>query len=216
PFALRALLDDTIALVRVALADARQVALDATLPDGEPSLTVDRERVAQALWTLLTTAVEASAAGSRVAFACTRDGAQFTARATCTVNADVLVDPEQPHVFESFARREMLRERDAKRSAWTLALCQRVALAHLSRRADDRVEAAVFGGRQMRRQAHRAHRAGRTACGRMLGGVGARDRAQGNRWPGYDGHVGGEGGGGGHESLRLVRGGARERAPGIR
>ncbi|MCO2667288.1 sensor histidine kinase, partial [Pseudomonas aeruginosa] len=122
--------DDTIALVRVALADARQVALDATLPDGEPSLTVDRERVAQALWTLLTTAVEASAAGSRVAFACTRDGAQFTARATCTVNADVLVDPEQPHAFESFARREMLRERDAKRSAWTLALCQRVALAH--------------------------------------------------------------------------------------
>ncbi|AMU09627.1 TPA: sensor histidine kinase [Burkholderia cenocepacia] len=130
PFALRALLDDTIALVRVALADARQVALDATLPDGEPSLTVDRERVAQALWTLLTTAVEASAAGSHVAFACTRDGAQFTARATCTVNADVLVDPEQPHAFESFARREMLRERDAKRSAWTLALCQRVALAH--------------------------------------------------------------------------------------
>ncbi|ARF87705.1 MULTISPECIES: sensor histidine kinase [Burkholderia] len=130
PFALRALLDDTIALVRVALADARQVALDTTLPDGEPSLTVDRERVAQALWTLLTTAVEASAAGSRVAFACTRDGAQFTARATCTVNADVLVDPEQPHAFESFARREMLRERDAKRSAWTLALCQRVALAH--------------------------------------------------------------------------------------
>lgn len=114
----------------LALADARQVALDATLPDGEPSLTVDRERVAQALWTLLTTAVEASAAGSRVAFACTRDGAQFTARATCTVNADVLVDPEQPHAFESFARREMLRERDAKRSAWTLALCQRVALAH--------------------------------------------------------------------------------------
>ncbi|MBN3775540.1 sensor histidine kinase, partial [Burkholderia sp. Se-20378] len=30
----------------------------------------------------------------------------------------------------SFARREMLRERDAKRIAWTLALCQRVALAH--------------------------------------------------------------------------------------
>ncbi|HEF5874640.1 TPA: HAMP domain-containing histidine kinase [Burkholderia cenocepacia] len=130
PFALRALLDDTIALVRFALADARQVALDTTLPDGEPSLTADRERVAQALWILLTTAVEASAAGSRVAFACTRDGGQFTARATCTVNADALVDPAQPHAFESFARREMLRERDAKRSAWTLALCQRVALAH--------------------------------------------------------------------------------------
>ena len=79
---------------------------------------------------MLTTAVEASAAGSRVTFACARDGMQFTARATCTVNADALVDPTQPHAFESFARREMLRERDAKRIAWTLALCQRVALAH--------------------------------------------------------------------------------------
>ncbi|MDR0241358.1 MAG: HAMP domain-containing histidine kinase [Burkholderia sp.] len=130
PFALRALLDDTIALVRATLADARQVALDATLPNGEPSLTVDRERIAQALWTMLTTAVEASASGTRVTFECTRDGAQFTARATCTVNAGALADPAQPHAFEAFARREMLRERDAKRIAWTLALCQRVALAH--------------------------------------------------------------------------------------
>ncbi|WP_322086540.1 HAMP domain-containing sensor histidine kinase [Burkholderia sp. BCC1999] len=130
PFALRALLDDTIALVRATLADARQVALDATLPDGEPSLTVDRARIAQALWTMLTTAVEASAAGARVTFECTRDGAQFTARVTCTVNAAALADPAQPHAFEAFARREMLRERDAKRIAWTLALCQRVALAH--------------------------------------------------------------------------------------
>ncbi|MBY8605127.1 HAMP domain-containing histidine kinase [Burkholderia arboris] len=130
PFALRALLDDTLALVRFALADARQVTLDATLPDGEPTLVVDRERVAQALWTLLTTAVEASAAGSRVTFACARDGVQFSARATCTVNADALANPVQPHAFEAFARREMLRERDAKRSAWALALCQRVALAH--------------------------------------------------------------------------------------
>ncbi|CAB3747650.1 histidine kinase [Burkholderia sp. MSh2] len=130
PFALRALLDDTIALVRFALADARQVALDATLPDGEPVLTADRERIAQALWTMLTAAVEASAAGSRVTFACTRDGARFTARAACFVNADALADPAQPHAFEPFARREMLRERDAKRIAWTLALCQRVALAH--------------------------------------------------------------------------------------
>ncbi|MBN3821017.1 sensor histidine kinase, partial [Paraburkholderia sp. Se-20369] len=30
----------------------------------------------------------------------------------------------------TFARREMLRERDAKRVAWALALVQRVALAH--------------------------------------------------------------------------------------
>ncbi|RQZ19801.1 sensor histidine kinase [Burkholderia sp. Bp9031] len=130
PFALRPLLDDTLALVRFALADARQVSIDATLPDGEPSLTADRERVAQALWTMLTTAVEASAAGSLVTFACTHDGARCVAHVTCAVSADALADPALPHAFESFARREMLRPHDAKRVAWTLALCQRVALAH--------------------------------------------------------------------------------------
>ncbi|WP_241292277.1 sensor histidine kinase [Burkholderia stabilis] len=130
PFALLPLLDDTIALARFALADARQVALDATVPDGEPSLSADRERIAQALWTMLTTAVEASAAGSTVTFACSREGAQFVARTACTVSAGALADPALAHAFEPFARREMLRERDAKRIAWTLALCQRVALTH--------------------------------------------------------------------------------------
>ena len=130
PFALRPVLDDTLALTRFALADARQVSVDATLPDGEPSLTADRERIAQALWTMLTTAVEASAAGSRVAFACTHDGTQCVARVTCGVSAHALADPALPHAFESFGRGELLRPRDAKRVAWTLALCQRVALAH--------------------------------------------------------------------------------------
>ncbi|MET3619046.1 sensor histidine kinase [Burkholderia ambifaria] len=130
PFALRPLLDDTLALVRFALADARQVSIDATLPDGEPSLRADRERLAQALWTMLTTAVEASAAGNRVTFACTRDGAQCVAHVTCGVSAAALADPALPHAFDAFARREMLRSRDAKRVAWVLALCQRVALAH--------------------------------------------------------------------------------------
>ncbi|AOK19073.1 histidine kinase [Burkholderia cepacia] len=130
PSALRALLDDTLALVRFALADARQVTLDATLPDGEPSLTADRERIAQALWTMLTVAVEASAAGGRVTFACARDGARLVARVACGVDVAALADPARPHVFETFARRELLRERDAKRVAWALALCQRVALAH--------------------------------------------------------------------------------------
>ncbi|MXN80893.1 sensor histidine kinase [Burkholderia sp. 4812] len=131
PFALRPLLDDVLALARFALADARQVTVDAALPDGGAQpMRADRERVAQALWTLLVTAIEASAAGSRVAFSCTRDGARLVARAACDVNADALAAPAVPHVFETFARREMLRERDAKRVAWTLALVQRVALAH--------------------------------------------------------------------------------------
>ncbi|KVU32027.1 histidine kinase [Burkholderia ubonensis] len=130
PFALRPLLDDVLALARFALADARQVTLDATTPDGAPSLTADRERLAQALWTMLVAAVEASAAGGRVAFSCARDGARLVARVACGVDAAALADPARPHVFETFARREMLRERDAKRVAWVLALAQRVALAH--------------------------------------------------------------------------------------
>ncbi|MGU7782950.1 sensor histidine kinase [Burkholderia sp. PU8-34] len=129
-FALRPLVDDTLALVRFALADARQVTLDAALPDGEPSLAADRERVAQALWALLIAAVEASAAGSRVSLSAERSGAQLVARAACQVHAASLADPGLPHVLEPFARREMLRERDAKRVAWALALVQRVALAH--------------------------------------------------------------------------------------
>lgn len=106
------------------------MSIDATLPDGEPTLRADRARLAQALWTMLTTAVEASAAGGRVTAACTRDGAQYVVRAECTVHAAALADPALPHAFEAFARQEMLRTRDAKRVAWTLALCQRVALAH--------------------------------------------------------------------------------------
>ncbi|WP_185732282.1 sensor histidine kinase KdpD [Burkholderia sp. Bp8963] len=137
-FALRTLLDDTLALARFALADARQVTLDATLPEPDTSLAADRERVAQALWAMLIAAVEASAAGSRVSFSCARDGTQLVARVVCDVHAASLADPTLPHVLEPFARREMLRERDAKRVAWMLALPQRVALAHGGTLAHDR------------------------------------------------------------------------------
>jgi signal transduction histidine kinase len=130
PFALRPLLDEVIALVRFSLADARHVTLDPTLPDGAPSCVADRERVAQALWTMLIAAVEASAAGGRVTFSCAREGARLVARAACDVSAAALADDALPHALETFARRDMLRERDAKRCAWTLALVQRVALAH--------------------------------------------------------------------------------------
>jgi signal transduction histidine kinase len=130
PFALRPLLDETVALARAALADARGVTIDAAPPDGTPSIVADRERVAQALWTMLIAAVEASATGGRVSFPCTLERTQLVARAACVVDADALVDANRTHVLEAFARRDMLREHDAKRPAWTLALPQRVALAH--------------------------------------------------------------------------------------
>ena len=124
-FALRPLLDDTLALVRFALADARGVTIDATLPDDAPSLCADRERIAQALWTMLTVAVEASAAGSRVTFACTREGAHYVVRVLGSVDAAALVDPALPHMLESFARRAM---RSGSASAW----CRRIASATAS------------------------------------------------------------------------------------
>nr|WP_246326934.1 histidine kinase dimerization/phospho-acceptor domain-containing protein [Burkholderia guangdongensis] len=130
PFALRPLLDDVLVLARAALADARDVMIDATLPDVAAPLVADRERVEQALWTMLIAAIEASAVNGRVSFSCTLEHAQVVARVACVVDAGTLVDAGRAHVLETFARREMLRERNAKRVAWTLALPQRVALAH--------------------------------------------------------------------------------------
>lgn len=130
PFALRALFDEVVALARIGLADARQVTIDATLTDGTQPCTADRERVAQALWTMLIAAVEASAAGGRVTLSCVREDRRLVARVTGDVHAAVLADDVLAHVLEPFARRDMLRERDVKGFAWTLALAYRVALAH--------------------------------------------------------------------------------------
>jgi hypothetical protein len=41
-----------------------------------------------------------------------------------------LEDPALPHVLEAFARKQAREPREAKRIAWVLALCKRVAEAH--------------------------------------------------------------------------------------
>lgn len=129
--ALDGLLTDSVALARVALADARGTSIAiANRASAGTVLCIDRDRVAQALWTMLVLAVEASAPHGAVTL-----DAEFEAHGarlivSFTAHAAALTDPALPHVFDAFARREAQREREANRHAWVLALCQRVAHAH--------------------------------------------------------------------------------------
>ncbi len=119
-------------------------------------------------------------------------------------------DLKTRHVFAAVAMHHHRLERACAHRVQTVERIvgakQGVALAHLSRRADDRVEPAVLGGGQLRRQAHRAHHAGRTADCAMLRAVVTRGRGKRNVRPGRDGGIGGAGGGLMHESLRLGQG----------
>lgn len=128
---LDALVGECAALARAALGDARGAAVTIAppaLPGG--SLDCDRERVAQALWSMLTFAIEASAPGGEIALGCdvaadaTRFGVTFRAQPSA------LTDAALPHVFETFARRDALAERHGERPAAVFALAQRVARAH--------------------------------------------------------------------------------------
>lgn len=128
--ALDALADECAALARIALGDARGTAVTIASPMRPASLECDRERVAQALWSMLTFAIEASAPGGEVALGC--DGPADAARLNVTFLARLpaLTDTTLPHVFETFARREALAERQGERPAAVFALAQRVARAH--------------------------------------------------------------------------------------
>lgn len=128
--ALDALADECAALARIALGDARGTAVTIASPMRPASLECDRERVAQALWSMLTFAIEASAPGGEVALGC--DGPADAARLNVTFLARLpaLTDATLPHVFETFARREALAERQGERPAAVFALAQRVARAH--------------------------------------------------------------------------------------
>ncbi|AJX35561.1 sensor histidine kinase [Burkholderia oklahomensis] len=129
--ALAPLADACAALARAALGDARGTAVTvAPLAQPGASLDCDRERVAQALWSMLTFAIEASAPGSEVALRC--DAAADATRFDVTFRAQpsALTDAALPHVFETFARRDALAERQGGRPASVFALAQRVARAH--------------------------------------------------------------------------------------
>lgn len=130
PFELDALLDETVDEVRAALADARGVKLALSGAPTGASFDGDRERIAQALWLMLVFAVEAAASGETVTLeaGATPAAAQFGVRWRAA--PQTLTDDALAHLLEPFARAQAGEPLEAGRSAWVLALCQRVAEAH--------------------------------------------------------------------------------------
>lgn len=131
PFALRPLLDETLSDAREALAARRSVALElnASSPDDQ-QLDGDRERLAAALWLLVTFAIESSASAATVTLDTAIDSGKFEAAVTWRPVAATLIDPALPHVLESFARTQATHPREAGRISWVLGMCKRVAEAH--------------------------------------------------------------------------------------
>lgn len=130
PFPLHPLIDETVEEVRSGLARARGVEVKVDSQLATEQLNGDRERLAGALWVMLTFAVEASAQGAMAALATRADATNWHATVTYDTNATALNDPSLPHVLEAFARKQAREPREAKRIAWVLALCKRVAEAH--------------------------------------------------------------------------------------
>ena len=130
PFPLQALFSDSADEVRSGLARSRgvSVAFDSGLSTEQ--FSGDRERLAAALWLMLTFAVEASADGAKVALASSADATAWHALVTFDASPAALDDPSLPHLLEPFARTQARAPREAGRIAWVLALCKRVAEAH--------------------------------------------------------------------------------------
>jgi signal transduction histidine kinase len=130
PFPLHPLLDETIEEVRGGLARSRGVELRLDSQLATEQLNGDRERLAAALWLMLTFAVEASARGARVALATRADTGAWHASVAYEPNHAALNDAALPHMLEAFARKQAGEPREAKRIAWVFALCKRVAETH--------------------------------------------------------------------------------------
>jgi signal transduction histidine kinase len=130
PFALQALLSDSADEVRSGLARSRgvSVAFDSSLSTEQ--FSGDRERLAAALWLMLTFAVEASVDGAKVTLTSKADSNQWHAAVSFDATPAALVDAALPHLLEPFARTQAGAPREAGRIAWVLSLCKRVAEAH--------------------------------------------------------------------------------------
>lgn len=129
-FALRPLVERVASEVRTMLADVRGVSLSIESTLDAETLDGDRERLSQALWTMLTFAVEASAPGTEVMVASVIEGGHWRVEVTHTMSFAALGNAELPHAFEPFACKQATHLREAARIAWVLALAQRVATAH--------------------------------------------------------------------------------------
>jgi signal transduction histidine kinase len=129
-FPISAAVERALADARLAIVEARgtpieiQSSVDAQWCDG------DRERLAQAIWTMLVFATEASAPGAAITLASSLENASWRVEVGYTASFAALSDAELPHAMEPFARSQAMQPREAGRIAWALALPQRVAAAH--------------------------------------------------------------------------------------
>ncbi len=130
PFLLAPLVERVADEVRVMLANARGVSVSTVSPLDAESLNGDHERFAQALWTMLIFAVEASAPGGEVTLGSTINSGQWQVELTYAMSFAALGSAELPHAFEPFACKQAMHPREAGRIAWALALPQRVVTAH--------------------------------------------------------------------------------------
>lgn len=130
PFALWPLVDETVGEVRTTLGAPREVPIEVDTQLSTDQLSGDRDRLAAALWLMLTFAVEASAAASQVTLATAVDGTVWHTTVTFHPTPAAFDAADAPHLLEAFARRQAQVPCEAGRIAWVLALCRRVAEAH--------------------------------------------------------------------------------------
>ncbi len=130
PFTIRAAVDRAVDDARRALIDTRGTtvnidsSLDAQRCDG------DSERLAQAVWTLLVFAAEASAPSATVTLKTALDAGLWRTEVAFTPDFAALANAALPHALEPFARTQAMLPREAGRIAWVLAIVQRVAASH--------------------------------------------------------------------------------------
>ena len=129
-FPIRLAVERALEDARLAVVEARGGAVDLVSAIDAERIDGDRERLVQALWTMLVFAAEASAPGAKVTLTSEVDAGFWRAEVAFTANFAALADAELPHALEPFARSQAMHPREAGRISWVLALAQRVAAAH--------------------------------------------------------------------------------------
>jgi signal transduction histidine kinase len=129
-FPIRLAVERALEDARRALIEARGGSVELVSPIDAERIDGDRERLAQALWTMLVFAAEASAPAQKVTLTSDIDAGFWRAEVGFTASWAALADAELPHALEPFARSQAMHPREAGRIAWVLALAQRVASAH--------------------------------------------------------------------------------------
>jgi signal transduction histidine kinase len=119
-------------------ADAKRIAVDVQLPDALPTVTVDRERLQQVIWNLLTNAIKFTPSGGTVVVSSRTsvDGVELTVRDSGRgIARDFL-----PFVFDPFRQAEGGSTRTVPGLGLGLAIVHGIVEAH-----GGRVEAASEG-----------------------------------------------------------------------